>query len=515
MRINIGHWTTKNAAIHQDKVALISTGRQVSYRELDARVNRLADALGTRGLRRGDRVAALLFNGIEYLEALFACAKTGMILVPLNVRLSAGELVDILGDCTARALLYDPALGAQAAALEAGVSSLELLIRAPLLGPAAGPEGDAAHPLYQDLLDGADAADATAPGVGGEDTVLLMYTSGTTGRPKGVMLTHENCFFQVVNGWALGIGPDVVSLVVLPLFHVGGLGGSVTPILAVGGTAVLVPRFDPAEVLRLVEAHGVHGIMGVPTVHQMLIEHPDFETRDLSSLGVLISGGAPLPEALMQAFHARGLEMRQGYGLTEASPGVTGMGPGDARRKPASVGRPCLYTDVKIVDDQGREVPTGEVGELICRGPNVMKGYWNRPDATAEVLVDGWLHTGDLARFDGDGYVTIAGRKKEMIISGGENVYPGEVEQILTNHPDVALAAVVGRPDPRWGEVPVAFVIPQPGRTPEPADLVAYAAGRLAKYKVPQELHVAPALPMNAAGKILKNELVKRFQEEA
>ena len=304
-------------------------------------------------------------------------------------------------------------------------------------------------------------------------------------------------------------------LVAIHAFHVGGLGGSVTPILAVGGTAVLVPKFDPAEVLRLVEVHGVHGIMGVPTVHQMLLEHPDFETRDLSSLGVLISGGAPLPEALMQAYHERGLEMRQGYGLTEAAPGVTGMGPGDARRKPASVGRPCLYTDVKVVDDRGCEVPTGEVGELLCRGPNVMKGYWNRPDATAEVLVDGWLHSGDLARIDEDGYVTIAGRKKEMIISGGENVYPGEIEQILTNHPDVALAAVVGRPDDLWGEVPVAFVIPQPGRTPAPAELLACAAEHLAKYKVPRDLYVEPMLPMNAAGKILKSELVKRFQEEA
>lgn len=515
MRINIGHWTTKNATIHRDKVALVSTGGQVTYRELDAGVNRLADALRARGLRRGDRVAALLFNSVEYLEALFACAKTGMILVPLNFRLSAEELAEVLGDCTPRALLYDPALAAQAASLVAAVESLELLVRTPLLGAAAAAAGDPGHPLYRDLVEGADATDATDPDVGGEDTVLLMYTSGTTGRPKGVMLTHENCFFQVVNGWALGIGPDVVSLVVLPLFHVGGLGGSVTPILAVGGTAVLVPKFDPAEVLRLVEVHGVHGIMGVPTVHQMLLEHPDFETRDLSSLGVLISGGAPLPEALMQAYHERGLEMRQGYGLTEAAPGVTGMGPGDARRKPASVGRPCLYTDVKVVDDRGCEVPTGEVGELLCRGPNVMKGYWNRPDATAEVLVDGWLHSGDLARIDEDGYVTIAGRKKEMIISGGENVYPGEIEQILTNHPDVALAAVVGRPDDLWGEVPVAFVIPQPGRTPAPAELLACAAEHLAKYKVPRDLYVEPMLPMNAAGKILKSELVKRFQEEA
>jgi fatty-acyl-CoA synthase len=321
------------------------------------------------------------------------------------------------------------------------------------------------------------------------------------------MLTHDNCFCQSVNGWALGVSPAVVALVVLPLFHVGGLNGSVTPMLHVGATVVVPPRFDPAEALATIEKRRVNGVMAVPTVYQVLLEHPDFRKRDLSSLAVLISGGAPLPHALIDAYHKLGFEMRQGYGLTEASPGVTGMGPGDCLKKPRSVGKPCLYTEVRVVDDEGRDVPAGTVGEVIVKGPNVMKGYWNLPDETAAVLRDGWLHTGDLGAMDEDGYLEIVGRKKEMIISGGENIYPAEVEQVLAAHPAVAMAAVVRRPDPRWGEVPVAFVVLQPGRETTAREIEAFALARLARYKTPREYHFRPALPLSAAGKVLKRQL--------
>ncbi len=514
MHVNIGLWTTRNGQIYRDKTALVVVGRSVGYRQLDERVNRLASSLLARGFVRGDRVALLLFNSIEYVEAFFACAKVGMVAVPLNWRLSAEELGFVLNDCQARVLLYEPMLSVQADALKQSVPSLELLVRTPLFGGAAEaalpPMED--RPVYSQLLDSGSAAETLDRDVGGDDVVLLMYTSGTTGKPKGVMLTHDNCFFQSVNGWALGISPDVVSLVVLPLFHVGGLNGSVTPILHAGGTVILVPKFDPAEVLKLVEEHKAHGIMAVPTVYQMLLEHPDFKTRNLKSLAVLISGGAPLPEALMNAYHELGFEMRQGYGLTESSPGVSGMGPGDDRRKPGSVGRPCLYTEVRIVREDGQECQVGDVGEILVAGPNIMKGYWGLAEETAAVLKDGWLSTGDLGYFDSDGYLYIAGRKKEMIISGGENVYPGEIEQVLCNHPDVAIAAVVGRSHELWGEIPVGFVIPYPGRTPSSEELVNYVAQRLARYKVPREVYVESMLPMNAAGKILKNELKKRFQ---
>lgn len=514
MHVNIGLWTTRNGQIYRDKTALVVAGRTVSYKQLDERVNRLGSALLARGFVRGDRVALLLFNSIEYVEAFFACAKVGMIAVPLNFRLSAEELGFVLNDCQAKVMLYEPMLSVQADALAQSVPSLQLLVRTPLFLDAAEATlpAMADRPLYSQILNSGSTAETLNREVGGEDVALLMYTSGTTGKPKGVMLTHDNCFFQSVNGWALGISPDVVSLVVLPLFHVGGLNGSVTPILHAGGTVIIVPKFDPAEVLKLVEEYKAHGIMAVPTVYQMLLEHPDFKTRNLKSLAVLISGGAPLPEALMNAYHQLGFEMRQGYGLTESSPGVSGMGPGDDRRKPGSVGRPCLYVDVRIIQENGDECQTGDVGEIIVRGPNIMKGYWGLEQETAAVLKDGWLYTGDLGYFDADGYLYIAGRKKEMIISGGENVYPGEIEQALCNHPDVAIAAVVGRNHELWGEVPVAFVIPNPGRNPTPEDLITYVTQRLARYKVPREVFVESMLPMNAAGKILKNELKKRFQ---
>ncbi len=497
MKVNIGTWVEKNALLYPDKQALICGERAVTYRELDSRVDRLVHALRDAGLGRGDRVAALLLNSIEYIELLFACAKAGCVLVPLNFRLSAPELAFILNDCTPRALFHDPFFGAAVDAVRSQVPSLELLVETPAAG--GGP--------YDALLGDARRESGLDAAVGGDDDLLIMYTAGTTGRAKGVVLTHHNCFFQTVNGWAYGNSPVAVTLVVLPLFHVGGLNGSVTPMIHIGATTILVPKFDPAEVLEIVEKHKVHGIMAVPTVYQMLLEHPDFATRDLASLAVLISGGAPLPHALIAAYHARGFEMRQGYGLTEASPGVSGMGPGDCERRPGSVGKPCLYTDVRVVDDDGRPLPAGQTGEIVVRGPNVMKGYWNLPEETAATIVDGWLRTGDLGTFDDEHYLFIVGRKKEMIISGGENVYPAEIEQALTSHPDVAMAAVVGKADDKWGEVPVAFVMPQPGRTPTAEALHDYLEPLLARYKQPREIHVRAMLPISAAGKILKREL--------
>ena len=501
MRVNIGYWISKNARLYPNKNALICAGRSVTYRDLDRRVNRLANALDGMGLAAGDRVAALMLNSIEYIELLFACAKKGLVFVPLNFRLSVPELQFILGDCTPRALFFDPVFGKQAEALSASVPSLVNRTAVPLAG---GGEYDA-------LLERWPETEALDERHGGDDLLLIMYTAGTTGRAKGVMLSHHNCFFQTINGWAFGNSPDAVTLVVLPLFHVGGLNGSVTPMIHIGATTILIPKFDPADVLELVERWKVVGIMAVPTVYQMLLDHPDFGRRDLSSLEVLLSGGAPLPHALLEAYHGRGFEMRQGYGLTEASPGVTGMGPGDCRRKPGTVGKRCLYTEVEVMDDEGRILSPGQTGEVVARGPNIMLGYWNLPEETAKTIVDGWLRTGDLGRFDEDGFLTIVGRKKEMIISGGENVYPAEIEQLLTNHPDVGMAAVVGIKDPMWGEVPVAFVTPAPGRTPVPEAILDYLGPRLARYKVPRQVHVRDVLPISAAGKILKRQLAEEL----
>lgn len=503
MHMNIGCWPARNARIYPSKTALEVGARGVDYQTFDDRINRLANDLSAQGFVKGDRIAALLLNSIEYVELFFACARKGFVLVPLNFRLTVNELAFILTDCTPRLLFYDPFFTAQVEELKGLELPVEQFATASILGG-----GD-----YDLMLDRGDAADALDPQVGNDDLVAIVYTGGTTGRAKGVMLTHTNVFFQTINGWALGISPDIVALVVLPLFHVGGLNGSVTPMIHAGATVILAPKFDPADVLACVESKKVNGIMAVPTVYQMLIDHPDFASRDLSSLGVLISGGAPLPHDLIRRYHELGFEMRQGYGLTEASPGVTGMGPGDCIYKPASVGKPCLYTDVEIRAEDGTELPRGEVGEIVARGPNIMKGYWNLPAETAATLRDGWLRTGDLGTMDDEGYVTIVGRVKEMIISGGENIYPAEVEQALCSHPAVAMAAVVGKKDPKWGEIPIAFVMPAPGVTVESGQLEDHLAPLLARYKLPRQILVRPELPLSAAGKILKRELVKELDQ--
>jgi fatty-acyl-CoA synthase len=325
------------------------------------------------------------------------------------------------------------------------------------------------------------------------------------------MLTHANCFWQSVNGWALGVSPDAVVLVILPMFHVGGLNGCVTPMIHLGATVILSSKFDPGDVLATIEREKVNGMVAVPAIYQMLYDHPKFASTDLSSIAAFISGGAPLGKELTRKYHERGLEFRQGYGLTETSPGVTGMGPGECLRKSGTAGRTCTYVDVRIVDDAGKQMPTGQSGEVVIRGPNVMKGYWNRPQATEEAIRNGWFHSGDIGFLDEEGFLTLVDRKKDMIISGGENIYPAEVEKVLLEHAGVAEAAVVGKPDSKWGEVPVAFVVPTPGKTLESEELIAFCAERIAKYKVPKLVIVRESLPHNAADKIVKQELKREL----
>ena len=501
MKVNIACWLDRNAAIHRDKPALVCEDRTLGYLELAARARRLADALASRGVGRGDRVATLMYNQHELVETVFACARIGAIAVPLNWRLALDELTFILRDCSPVVLLHDRAEAERAAVLRGAEGSI-----------AHGCEAGGAGAELERWLAEARADRPIDPETGGEDPVELMYTAGTTGLPKGVVLGHDNVFWQTINGWALGISPDAVTLALLPLFHVGGLNGSVMPPLHVGATVVLHAKFEAERVLRAIAEQGVNGVLGVPTVFQMLAELPEFDELDLSGCGFL-SGGAPLPESLIARYHGKGLELRQGYGLTETSPGVTGMGPGDCFRKPGTVGRPVLYTEVRLVDADGAEVGPGEIGEILVRGPNVMKGYWNRPEETARALAGGWFHSGDLGRFDEDGYLSIVGRSKEMIISGGETVYPAEIEKLLAGHDEVAMVAVVGVPDPKWGEVAVAVVVPAPGSDLTEEGVVAWCAERLARYKVPRAVRFVPSLPLTGAGKVAKAEVQKMVLE--
>lgn len=498
----------ERARISPGRTALVevATGRRFTYAELDGRASACARAL-LEGLevRPGDRVGVLSGNRVELLDLFFAAGKSGVIVVPLNTRLTARELEGIARDCGFETLVFDGERAALAAELGSG---LGLRHRVALDEPVGDGERS-----YRDLA----AAYADRPPIRGrchpEDVYCLLYTSGTTGRPKGVMTSHRQVAWNAVNtvlNWQLSEAD--VSPVFTPVYHAGGLGAFLVPIIAAGGTVVLHAGFDPAEVWRTIERERCTVALGVPTIWKLLAEAPEFQTVDLSGVRWFISGGAPLPRSVIDLYRDRGVVLRQGYGLTEVGVNCFAMSDEEAWSKVGSIGRPLMFTRARLVDGEGREVAEGEVGELHFQGPHVCLGYWGDPDATAAALDgEGWFQTGDLARRDADGFYFIAGRRKDMFISGGVNVYPAEVENELLQHPGLRDAAVVGVPHPTWGEVGVAFVVPAGEGTIRTDELGAFLAGRLARFKVPREFIVVAELPRTPYGKVVKGELVQRY----
>ncbi|MEU5878822.1 long-chain fatty acid--CoA ligase [Spirillospora sp. NPDC047279] len=489
----VGSWPARRARKTPDRVAVMFEGRRWTYRELHDRVVRLAHALRARGVGRGDRVAYLGTNHPSYLETLFAAGSLGAVFVPLNFRLTAPELAYNLADSGAGVLIHTPELAevASAAADQAGVG-----VR---VGVGAG---------YEELLAAAPAEPFDEP-VSPDDPCMIMYTSGTTGRPKGAVLSHANVTWNSLNVLVdIDLGADEVTLVVAPLFHTAGLNMTCLPTLLKGGTVVLLGAFDPDRVLELIETERVTYMFGVPTMYDAIAARPRWAATDLSSLRTLNCGGAPVPMRTIETYLARGFSFSQGYGMTEAAPGVLYLAREEAVSKAGSAGVPHFFTDVRVVRADGADAAPGENGEVLVQGPHVMGGYWGPPERSADAFTaDGWLRTGDVARLDEDGYAYIVDRVKDMFVSGGENVYPAEVENALLDHPDVAECAVIGTPDEKWGEVGLAIIVPKPGADAKPDEILADLEGRLAKYKIPKSAVLAGTLPRTPSGKIVKPAL--------
>ena len=504
MSFNLATMLRESATATPDKALLHVGDLSISYQQVDEISGRIASSLLALDLEPGDKVAVQLPNLPQFVFAYFAILKAGLVMVPLNPLLRLPEVDYHLRDSHARVLIAFAPMGEEAAKAAEAVGGVRTYA-VTLPGSDERPEGT--H-HFDELYLGDDTHDIVP--LSSEDTAVLLYTSGTTGRPKGAELTHFQLFMAATTGGNLfGYQPDDVALAVLPLFHVFGLSAVLSTAVRFGGTIVLVPRFEMEPVLDALERHRCTIFLGVPTMYFALLQ-ADTSDRDLTALRVGISGGAAIPGEVIRAFEEKfpGVVVLEGYGLSETS-AIATFNESAEQRRVLSIGRPMWGIEVRIVDEADAELPRGEdhIGEIVIRGHNVMKGYYGKPEATAEAMKGGWFHTGDLGYRDDDGFFFIVDRKKDMVIRGGFNVYPREIEEVLFTHPAVAEAAVVGKPDERLGEEVVAVISLKPGTEATAEEVIAFTKERLAAYKYPREVRIIDELPKGPTGKILKTEL--------
>lgn len=500
----LGFWPAKRRLKTPDKPAVVFGDDVLTYRQFADAVDNVSALLWHRGIRAGDRVAYLGENSPEFLEVLFGSAQLGAVFVPVNTRLAAREIAHVLHDSGARALIHDPEFAEAIGA----IVDRERIVHVIQTGEQATDGTPGLARLLRETRSGHADAMVTL-----DDPAAIIYTSGTTGTAKGAVLTHGNLTWVALN---CIVDYDVVStdvaLMISPLFHVASLGMGALPVILKGGTLVVERRFEPGRALGLIERHGITMLSGVPTTYQLLADHPDWATTDVSSLAKLTCGGSAVPTRILNAYEERGLHFSQGYGMTETSPGATSLSPAMTRAKQGSVGLPHFFTEVRIADEQGDMVPRGTVGEIQIAGPNVFAGYHDLPEASAAAFTaDGWFRSGDLGYLDADGYLYISDRLKDMIISGGENIYPAEVENLIADLEGVSGVAVIGVPDEQWGEVPWAVVTVRDGATMDTQTVRAHLEGSLARYKLPKHVVVVDELPRTASGKVRKADLRARF----
>lgn len=501
----LGRWTSDRARATPNRIAVDDRGVCITYAELDRRATALAAGFEKADLEVGTRIATITGNSADHVVVFFACAKAGLVLVPLSWRLSPRELATQLDVAEPALLLIEDEFQTLA---RSTVGRVARSIPTTTLG-SQGVEAEIPAHIPSDR-------NVPRRGVGDDDPLLIIFTSGTTGTPRGAVLTHSNCFWTNMSLSRIAeITSHDVVLSVMPEYHVGGW--NIQPLLAwwQGATVVLERTFDPARVLRLIADRGITTMMGVPTNYLFLASHPDFATADLSTLRHAIVGGAPMPAPLLRTWHARGVALTQGYGLTEASPNVLCLADDDAQSRLGSTGKPYPHVDVAVADPVTGELLDGPArGELLVRGPGVFPGYFRDPEATRLSLRDGWLHTGDVVDRDADGFYTVVDRLGDIFISGGESIAPAEVENVLSQHPAVADVAVVGVESERWGEVGAAWVVLRHGCSTDDEELRQFTSLNLARYKVPHEFRFVAAIPRSESSKVLRRHLLKSWIDE-
>ena len=512
----IGQWATKHAIIDTHRTALVDDRRSVTYAEFDARTTAVARALREEGVGAGDRVALLSLNSIEYLELVFAVAKLGAVTVPLNFRLSARELAYMLKDAGVTAYVFDSRLGGLAVD---SVVEHDVPLALPIsIGPLdEGLQQRLAQTTGTSIREfgafGVESAEPWGGEVDGGSVALILYTSGTTGNPKGAMITHDNLRSNAVHSAFMGsgIGRYDATITVTPLFHVGGLCVHTLSLLYFGGKVVIREKWDAREFVETMEREKATLQFLVPAMWLEVTRLSGLDEYDLSSMRYAVSGGAPCPVTVIEKLQGLGWLFLEGFGMTETTANSLVLDAESATSKRGSVGLPLMHVDARVGGPNDEDAPVGEIGELLFRGPSIAKGYWGLPEATAEAWRGGWFHSGDLARVDEDGYFYIVDRKKDMVISGGENVYPAEVEQVLHRHEGIRDVAVIGVPHDKWGETVVAVVTESPGAALSQDEVIAFCRANLAHYKCPTKVIVVDELPRTATGKLLKRDLRQRY----
>lgn len=508
MSEHAGELLTRRSRLTPDREALydVPGGKRYSYAQLNERACRVANYLRDEmGIEKGDRVGIIAQNGVHYVDLMYGLAKIGAILVPFNWRVKSFELQYMSNDCDPKLLICGPQFAELVEKSREGMSFTRFVS---LQGATVGTELS-----YETMLERGSSAEPARPELDGEDPLFILYTSGTTGKSKGAVIPHRQMLWNCINtviSW--GLSESDVSPVFTPLYHAGALFIFLAPLFYCGGRIVLEAEFDPAATITHIEEEACTVVLGVPTLYKMWHDSPAFASADFSRVRFFVNGGSAIPVELMEAWRAeKGVVFRQGYGLTEAGVNCMSMTNEESTRYAGSVGKPIFHSEVRLLDPEGREVGVGEPGELCIKGPTTCLGYWNNPEATAKTIVDGWLHTGDMASRNAEGFIYIIGRYKDMIKSGGENIYAAEVEATFRDHPGVVECALIGMPDPKWGEVGLMVVVPAKGASPGEAELIAFCKERLANYKVPKRVVFAESLPYSSYGKVVKAELREKY----